>query len=70
MTSLCAWVVLLQLYKDDRAVWATGTDRSQEKPAILAVQVGFSPTSNAWLASPFGSSGDINCSSVFRALHL
>ena len=28
----------LQLYKEDRSVWATGTDRAKDKPAILAVQ--------------------------------
>ncbi|BDA48988.1 probable comitin at C-terminar half [Coccomyxa sp. Obi] len=28
----------LVLYKDDQAVWASGTDSAQEKPAMLAVQ--------------------------------
>jgi hypothetical protein len=31
-------VCSLQLYKGDSSVWATGTDRGKDKPAILAVQ--------------------------------
>ncbi len=30
---------VVQLYLNDQALWASGTDRAQEKPAMLAVQV-------------------------------
>ena len=30
---------VLQLYKGEDSTWATGTNRSKDKPAILALQV-------------------------------